>query len=108
MQVGMLPNSGLRGTIYLGGAVMSDEPKGPRKPRGRSPSYPAINLETAIQRARVLWETERQHAASVDTIVKHWGYKSLNGPAALSLAALKKFGLVEDEGAGPARTARLT
>lgn len=87
---------------------MSNQPAPGTKPRGRSPSYPAIDLETAIQRAGVLWDKERQHAASVDTIVKHWGYKSLNGPASLSLAALKKFGLVEDEGSGTARTARLT
>jgi hypothetical protein len=30
--------------------------------------------------------------------MRHWGYKSMNGPASLTLAALKKFGLIEDEG----------
>jgi hypothetical protein len=87
--------------------MSAQEPK-TKKPRGRSPSYPAINLETAIGRARTLWEREKQHPASVDTIVKHWGYKSFNGPASLSLAALKKFGLLEDEGTGKDRTAKLT
>lgn len=80
----------------------------PKKKKGRSPSYPAIDLDTAILRARVLWGEERQHPTAVETIVKHWGYKSLNGPAALTLAALKKYGLIADEGYGAGRVAHLT
>jgi hypothetical protein len=79
-----------------------------RRPRGRSPSYPAINLEAAIQRARELYEKERQHPTPASTVARHWGYKSLNGPAAVTLAALKKFGLAEDEGSGDARRARVS
>jgi len=79
-----------------------------RRPKGRSPSYPAINLESAIQRAQALYTKERQHSTPVATIVKHWGYKSSSGPASLTLAALKKFGLVEDEGVGAARRAKVS
>lgn len=79
-----------------------------RRPLRRSPSYPAINLETAIRRARELHDRERQHMASVDTIAAHWKYKSLNGPAHLTLAALKKYGLLVDDGKGAARRASLT
>lgn len=79
-----------------------------KKPRGRSPSYPAVDLSTAIQRTQKLWAEERQHPASLDTISRHWGYKSLNGPASATLAALKKFGLVQDEGSGAARRARVS
>ena len=35
--------------------------------------------------------------------MRDWSYKSLNGPAALALAALKRFGLTDDSGVGPAR-----
>ena len=87
---------------------MSDVDAQPKRPKGRSPSYPAVDLETAIHRARQLYEKERQHPAPVATVAGHWGYKSLNGPAALTLAALKKFGLVEDEGSGDARRARVS
>jgi hypothetical protein len=86
---------------------MSDD-LGLRKPKGRSPSYPAIGLELAIQRARELYETERQHPTPASTVAHHWNYKSLNGPAAVTLAALKKFGLAEDEGSGDARRARVS
>ena len=79
-----------------------------RRRRGRSPSYPAIDLETAIDRARVLYGKERQYHTAPETVARHWSYKSLNGPAALSLAALKKFGLMEDEGVGPDRRVWVT
>src|SRR5215212_7581365 len=82
--------------------------EGGRKVRGRSPSYPAIDLEAAIKKVQVLYEKEREHPTPAETIVRHWGYKSLNGPASLSLAALKKFGLIDDEGTGPDRRARVS
>lgn len=88
---------------------MSEQTTGvQKKPRVRSPSYPAIDLETGVRRAGELWEQERQYPASVDTIVKHWGYRSFNGPASLTLAALKKFGLVDDEGTGKERVAAVS
>ncbi len=79
-----------------------------KRPKGRSPLYPSINLETAIQRVRQLYEKERQHPTPVATIARHWSYKSLNGPAAQALAALKKYGLIEDEGTGEQRKARIS
>lgn len=79
-----------------------------RKPKGRSPAYPAISLETAIQRARQLYEKNRHYATPVTMIASYWGYRSLNGPAAQTIAALKKYGLMEDEGASDDRKARLT
>jgi hypothetical protein len=89
---------------------MSTEPPADaaRKPKRRSPSYPAIDLEAAIGRTRQLYDHENQHPTHVEAIVRHWGYKSLNGPASGALAALKKFGLVDEDGAGPARRARVS
>lgn len=88
---------------------MSDQATAPTKrPKGRSPAYPSINIETAIQRARQLYDKERQHPTPVTTIAAHWGYKSLNGPAAQAIAALKKYGLLDDEGVGNDRKARLS
>jgi len=79
-----------------------------RKAKGRSPAYPAINLETAIQRARQLHDKERQYLTPVSTIASHWGYSSLNGPALGAIAALKKYGLLDEEGAGEDRKAKLS
>jgi hypothetical protein len=80
-----------------------------RSKSGRSPSYPGIPLEAAIERARILWEREKRNAAPVALIMKHWGYNNpTSGTAAVNFAALKKFGLIVDEGSGISRPARLT
>ncbi len=78
------------------------------KAKGRSPSYPAIDLQTALGRAQTLYEHERRNAAPVDTILQHWGYRPKSGLGLVTLAALKKFGLLIDQGQGAARTARLS
>jgi hypothetical protein len=79
-----------------------------KKPKGRSPAYPSINLETAIQRARQLYDKERHYLTPVTTIASHWGYRSLNGAAVGAIAALNKYGLLDYEGAGEDRKAKLS
>lgn len=76
--------------------------------QGRSPSYPSIDLERAIGRARELWERDKQFSTPVLAAVKLWGYKGLTGPSGMTVAALKKFGLIEDEGSKSDRKIRVT
>lgn len=76
--------------------------------KGRSPSYPATPLSTAVQRAKVLYDIERRNPAPIKAIQEHWGFKANTGPANLAVAALKKYGLIADSGSGQARVAHLT
>lgn len=76
--------------------------------KGRSPSYPAISIDAAIERASVLYEREGKHSAPVAAVQSHWGFKSSTGPASVTVAALAKFGLLASEGAGDSRVVRLT
>lgn len=86
---------------------MTDTP--PLAPRReRSPSYPGIGLETAIEKARVVWDKEHRHAAPVSNLYRHWNYKGATGPSMTTLSALLKFGLLDDQGSGDSRTAILT
>lgn len=78
------------------------------KRKGRSPSYPAIDLEQAVERARRLLERENRHLVPVDTALEAWGYSQASGAGMVVLAALKKFGLLEDQGSGLDRRVRLT
>ncbi|MEW1834537.1 hypothetical protein [Microbacterium sp. NPDC079995] len=87
---------------------MSDSTAVSKRPKGRSPAYPAVSLEKAVQRVRQLYKTERQYPIHVHALPEIWGYTALNGPASLNLSALSKFGLVEVEGARDDRTARVT
>ena len=70
--------------------------------------YPGIDLKLALQRSHALYQVERNHAAPVETILAHWGYKANSGKGLVILAALKKFGLLLDEGSGKGRKARLS
>lgn len=79
-----------------------------RRQRGRSPSYPSISLPRALARANELWQSDRQYETPADAVARNWGYAGLNGPAGLALAAMKKFGLLEDEGTKSSRVVRLT
>lgn len=79
-----------------------------KKAKQRSPSYPAIDLETAIARARDLWSQEKMNSAARDVILKHWGYTNGSSNGLVILAALLKYGLLADEGSGEKRKARLT
>jgi hypothetical protein len=79
-----------------------------KRKRGRSPSYPGIDLGEAIERARALYEKEAKHAAPINAILAHWGYKAGSGPGLVAFAALKKFGLLVEEGSGRGRKGRLS
>lgn len=88
---------------------MTTEQTEPRtRKRDRSPSYPGIDLAAALQRAQALYNQEHEHAASLETILGHWGYEPKSGAGLVVVAALKKFGLLVDEGSGLRRKARLS
>ena len=76
--------------------------------KGRSPSYPAIDLKEALKLARTLYGQEKQHAAPVLAILGHWNYSPKSSGGRLAFAALKKFGLLDHEGRGDQRKGRLT
>jgi len=76
---------------------------------GRSPAYPGISLRVAIERARLLYEKERRHAAPISAITAAWGLtSSTSGSATVAIAALKKYGLLVEEKSGGERVARLS
>lgn len=82
----------------------------PRRRRsGRSPSYPALDLGTALQRVQVLYEEERRYSAALEVALRHLGYRSVkSGGGQVTLAALRYFGLIEIEGSGSQRTVRVS
>ncbi len=71
------------------------ETKKPKK-RHRSPSYPGFSLQDAIEKARVIWERETKHATTLDVIADHWGYKPTSSAVKVAVAALLKYGLIEE------------
>lgn len=66
--------------------------------RTRSPNYPAFGLSTAIEKARLLYESQQLHAAPREVVAKGIGYNSLNGASATAISAMHKYGLLEKSG----------
>src|ERR1700736_3160452 len=87
---------------------MSESVASHKSQRDRSPSYPGISLEIAIDRARTFYEREGRHAAPISVALGHWGFKAWSGRANVTVAAPSKFGLMEAVGRGLDRTVRLT
>jgi hypothetical protein len=86
----------------------TEAPKPQKAPKHRSPSYPAIDLPKALERTKQLAAVAGRHAAPISAALGEWGYSPKSSAGLLTIAAVKKFGLVADEGKQPARQLRLT
>lgn len=74
----------------------------------RSPNFPFISLEKAIERAQAFYEVERRNAVPVQVAVKRWSYAEKSSGGVQTIAALKSYGLMEDVGRGSERKIKLT
>ena len=71
------------------------------KKKHRSPSYPAVDLRTAIRLAQKIYPAAK-HALGTDVIAGEWQYKS-GSTASPYIAALKYYGLLKEEDGGQDR-----
>ena len=76
--------------------------------RKRSPAYPGINLDTALDLVRKLKEHQGEHPTHPQVVLQVWGYKGHTGPGAVALAALSYFGLINDGGTGEDRRVKIS
>src|SRR6266508_795214 len=81
-----------------------------KKTMKRSPAYPAINLPTAIARAKEFYNLEKDSWTNVSVAVGHWGYKDTSSPGHRIISSLKQYGLMEEQEdkTGQDRLVRLT
>jgi len=87
---------------------MNDLDQSQKPKRRRSPAYPGINLEVALDLAQKLKEHQGEHPTHPHVVFEVWGYKGHTGPAAVALAALSYFGLVDDAGTGEDRRVKIS
>jgi hypothetical protein len=71
-------------------------PMADKKPRQRSPNYPALGLKAAVEKVRLLYDADKRAGAPIDAALKHMGFSTKHGQALTVLSALKKYGLVEE------------
>jgi hypothetical protein len=67
-----------------------------KKPRHRSPNYPAIGLRSAVDKITAIYEADGLAPCLRDAALKHMGFEKAHGEAARVLSALKSFGLIEE------------
>jgi hypothetical protein len=79
-----------------------------RKAVERSPNFPFIPLESALNRAQRFYEKEKRGSAPFAVAAQHWKYSPASSGALQTAAAMKSYGLMVDEGAGAGRKLRLT
>lgn len=78
-------------------------------PRHRSSPFPFISLPIAVERARAFHQKQRDHAAPIHVAASHWGLGAKSSTTLQTVAALKHFGLMRDDGgAGAERKVVLT
>jgi hypothetical protein len=69
----------------------------PRKPAKRSPGYPMISLEEAIQKAKILWDKDKNNYIPLVAAYEHLGYKAKGSYGTRIMSALKKFDLISEK-----------
>jgi hypothetical protein len=69
----------------------------------RSPNYPGLALDGAVQAIRRVYEAERRSVAPTSSVARALGHESMSGPALMKLAALRQYGLLEDVSQGKVR-----
>lgn len=86
-----------------------DESFETKKSKDRSPSFPFIALERALERARQFYGEEKRGAAPLARAVMHWKYAEGSSGGLQTIGALKSYGLLEDVGgSGKARQLKLS
>lgn len=78
-------------------------------PRTRSPNFPVVDLEAAVEFTRQIEQIAKRHPIPTSAVIeKAWKLKAGSSRGLQLVAALKQFGLIQDEGAGESRHVKLT
>jgi hypothetical protein len=71
-------------------------PEKDKKPRHRSPNYPAIGLRAAVGKITAMYKEDGLAPSPKVAALKHMGFEKAHGEAMRVLSAIKSFGLIED------------
>jgi hypothetical protein len=66
--------------------------------KDRSPNYPSLNLEEAIERITVIYRSEHTHPFAQIAAFNDLGYSGRSGRSLTQLGALRAYGLLEGRG----------
>jgi hypothetical protein len=75
--------------------VIMEDATEARKTKDRSPRFPFISLERALERASEFYAKEKRGAAPFASAATHWGYSPSSSGALQTFAALRSYGVLE-------------
>ena len=85
------------------------EAEKPQKRRaGRSPAYPYIPVQKALEQAKALHAQEGEYAAPLASAVAAWGYSPKSSGGRQTLATMKYYGLIDITGEGDGRKIKVS
>ncbi|WP_426314514.1 hypothetical protein ACN9MF_28240 [Methylobacterium fujisawaense] len=88
---------------------MADEQDAKRRHQGRSPPFPFIPLERALQRMREFADYSKGHPVRMlSAVAGAWKYNPKSSGGIQTVAALKGFGLIIDSGSGDERKIQIS
>ena len=70
------------------------------KTKHRSPNYPQLAFDGALEKTRAVYKQQHKHSASREGIAQALGYTTFNGAYQAVITALKHYGLLEPAGDG--------
>ena len=79
-----------------------------RRQAGRSPAYPVMPVDKAIEQARALYKQERDILAPLPSALAAWGYGPKSSGGRQTLATLKYYGLIDVTGEGDDRRIKVS
>lgn len=74
----------------------------------RSPKYPVFDLKTAVDKARVLYDSAKRSAIKTPVAAKLWGYSEKSSAGMQAIGAAIGYGLLDVEGRGDDRRVSLS
>lgn len=79
-----------------------------KRREGRSPAYPFIPVQKALERAQELYTQESAHAAPLKSALGAWNYSPKSSGGRQTLATLKYYGLIDVTGEGDERMIKIS
>jgi hypothetical protein len=86
----------------------SETEKTKKRRVGRSPAYPYISVQKALEQAKALHAQEGDYAAPLPSAVSAWGYSPKSSGGRQTLATMKYYGLIEIAGEGDGRKIKVS
>lgn len=73
------------------------------KDRQRSPSYPSVSLDEAIEKARSIWDQDKAAAGTLEVIAAHLGSSPKSSGFLQSISSMIRYGLLSELEGKPRR-----